>query len=93
VAWVTTDAVLTGAWHQPAAKRLVLIFANVGDQPVAARLRYDMRQYGFPDEPLQLVKVTAAGYGEATASGAVVERELTFPPRTAWAWEVRPSSR
>ena len=32
--WVTTDAVLTGAWDLPKDKRMVLLFVNVSDETV-----------------------------------------------------------
>lgn len=87
-AWVTTDAVLTGAWRQPTAKRLVLIFVNVSDQAVTARVHYDARPYGFSIGEVRLTKITAEGLGEASPTPPVVDREVTFPPRSAWAWEM-----
>ncbi|MCX6905378.1 MAG: DUF6259 domain-containing protein, partial [Verrucomicrobia bacterium] len=47
VDWVTTDAVLTGAWCQPAARRLALIFVNVSTNPVTEQVIYDTRPYGL----------------------------------------------
>lgn len=84
VDWVTTDAVLTGAWHEPRAKRLVLVFVNVSDAPVASRLTYDLRPYGLG--PAKVAVVTAAGPGETFDSAAVLDRQLRVPPRTAVAW-------
>jgi hypothetical protein len=87
-AWVTTDAVLTGAWRQPAEKRLVLIFVNVSDQPVTARIDYDARPYGFEGDKLKLTKISPQGPGESGVMPPVLQRETTFPPRSVWAWEV-----
>lgn len=87
-AWVTTDAVLTGAWRLPAEKRLVLIFANVGDQPVTAGLKYDTALYGLAGPALKLVKLTPEGGREESTTPALIQRDVTFPPRSVWAWEV-----
>ncbi len=86
--WVTTDAVLAGAWHQPAQKRLVLIFASVGDQPVKARLEYDARPYGFSAAEVKITKILPSGPGETFTSPPLLEREAEFPARSAWAWEL-----
>jgi hypothetical protein len=85
--WVTTDAVLTGAWHLPAARRLALMFVNVSDQPVKARLNYDARPYGFTGE-VKLSKVTPTGPGETFTSGPLMVREMVFPPQEICAWEI-----
>ncbi len=87
-AWVSTDAVLTGAWHQPAQKRLALIFVNVSDQPVTARLDYDGRPYGFSSGEVKLTKITPQGPSDSSPTPPVLQREVAFPPRSAWAWEV-----
>ena len=89
VAWVSTDAVLTGAWRQPLAGKLVLIFVNVSDQPVTARVTYDARPYGFSGPLVQVTKLSAAGRGETFTSPPALARETTFPPHTAWAWELQ----
>ncbi len=88
-AWVATDAVLTGAWRRPAEKRLALIFVNVGDQPLSARIAYDAKPYGFQGGELKLTKITPQGPGESGPTPPVLEREAAFPPRSAWAWELQ----
>jgi hypothetical protein len=87
-AWVTTDAVLTGAWCLPAEKRLVLIFVNVSDQPVSARLDYDVGPGGPGGNTRKLRQINPGGPGESSNTPSVLRRDVTFPPRTAWAWEV-----
>jgi hypothetical protein len=67
---------------------LALIFANVGDDPVRARLQFDARPYGFDGSAIQLVKITPAGSGETVASAPLIDRDELFPPRTVWAWEI-----
>jgi hypothetical protein len=87
VDWVTTDAVLTGAWHEPRAKRLVLVFANVSNAPVTARVDYDLGPYGFAGAEVRVRKLAPAGPAEEFRVPPRFEREATFPARTAWAWE------
>jgi hypothetical protein len=86
--WVTTDAVLTGAWRRPKDRRLVLIFVNVGDEPVTARLEYDAGAYGLSGPELRAAKVTPDGPGEVFTTPPALRREVVLPPRSAWAWEL-----
>ena len=86
---VTTDAVMAGAWALPNEKRLVLLFVNVGDEPVTAQLDFDAQAYGLDAEKLHVVKLTVDGEGEASpGSPPAIRRDVTFPPRAAWAWEL-----
>jgi hypothetical protein len=86
--WVTTDAVLTGAWREPQAKRVVLLFANVGDKPIAARLRYDMREAGLTAGSVKVAQITPTSDEAPSASPPTVDRVMTFPPRAVVALEV-----
>ncbi len=88
VDWVTTSAVLTGAWHQPAARRLVLVFVNVSDQPVTAQIDFDARPYGFASAGISMTRITPAGKDEIVPAALQALRQATFPPRSAWAWEL-----
>jgi len=85
---VTTDAVMTGAWQRPREKRAVLLFVNVGDEPVRATLQFDATDYALPEGGLRATKVTADGRGEAVSRQRRFAQKLDFPPRTAWAWEL-----
>ena len=73
----------------PGEKRLVLIFANVSDQPVTAQLDYDTRPYGLVGPDLSLRRIAPDGPGDVSPTPPVIAREVTFPPRTVWAWEVQ----
>jgi len=86
---VTTDQVLCGAWRLPAEGRLALVFANVGDTPVTAQLDYDLRPYGFAAAPLHATRLTADGLGEVLEVTPRLDRFVTFPARSVWAWEVK----
>ena len=88
--WVTTDAVLTGAWRIPAEKRLVLLFANVSDEPVTTTLRFDPATYGLRPGKIRLEQIEA-GQTRATPESlsCPFERPITFPARSAQALELR----
>jgi hypothetical protein len=86
---VTTDQVLCGAWRLPAEGRLVLVFVNVDDTPVTAQLDYNLAAYGFCGPQVRATRITADGPGEATDLPVRLDRFVTFPARSVWAWEVK----
>lgn len=86
---VTTPAVMTGAWHLPAEQRVVLLFANVADQPLTATVQCDLREVGLTASSLSRRKWTPQGEPEALGTFSPALREtITFPPRSLWAWEI-----
>jgi len=87
--WVSSDAVLTGAWRLPKENNLVLIFVNVSDEPVSGQFNFDGRQYGIDDEQVCITVITQEGINESFVAPRAFQRELNFQPRTAWAWEVK----
>jgi hypothetical protein len=90
VSWVTTDAVLTGAWHLPLQKRVILLFVNVSTDPVNANVEFDARSCGL-DAPLLKVQThLPVGSGETFTSPPLIQRREVFTPQTAWAWEISP---
>ena len=101
--WVTTDAVLTGAWKIPHEQRLVLLFVNVSDMPLTATLDFDAARYGLPTGELTgTVLISPASdqslgrYGPPSIPGEPspiapkFQRVLSFPSRYAWAWIIEP---
>ena len=70
------------------ARRLVLVFVNVSDQPVTAQVDFDPRPYGFAGSTVSMTRITPAGKDESVSEGLQALREATFPPRSAWAWEM-----
>lgn len=88
VSWVTTDAVLTGAWYQPAAKRVVLMFVNVSTEPVTATVDFDAQPYGFSQAALRVQTLKPDGLGASFTSPNKIHRTELFPPNAAWAWEL-----
>ena len=86
---VTTAAVLTGAWSQPKARKLVLLFVNAGDQPVTAAVNFDARRYGISAKRLSATRIDAEGQARAESLPARFERRLTFPPQRALALELQ----
>jgi hypothetical protein len=85
---VSTDAVLTGAYVLPAERRCVLLFANVGDQPVTAHLKLDAAAYRLQGSTVKVTTITAAGAGASFVSPPTLDRDVTFPAQTAFAWEL-----
>jgi len=90
VDWVTTDAVLTGAWHQTNAQRLALIFVNVSTNEVKAQVNYDLRPYGLDSATIRLTTLSPEGPGLSSTAAAPLRRETVFPPQSAVAWELEP---
>jgi hypothetical protein len=88
--WVTTDAVLAGAYALPKEHRCTLLFANVSDQPVTAKVIFDAAAAGLSGGEIKATKITAEGPGETFTSPARIEREVTFPAKSAFAWELTP---
>ena len=87
--WVTTDAVLTGAWHIPAERRLALFFVNVSDQPVTLTHRLNQDTYGISAaEVSRLTVVNGVPSGTQQLTLPLVE-ELHFAPRQVTAWELQ----
>jgi len=87
--WVTTDAVLTGAWQIPKENRLVLLFANVSDVPVAAALKFDGRTYGIRASQIQVRVIEGEEARETMQMPGRFQRPIDFPPRSIMAWEMR----
>ena len=85
---VTTDAVLAGAWERPREKKLALIFVNVSDRPVEAKVAFDAATYGLAGGKLSLARISPTAAGPAEAVPATFTRNVTFEPEQAWAWEV-----
>ena len=86
---VTTSALMSGAWHLPAEKRLVLIFANVSDQAITAPVQYDLRKAGLVGKNFMCRKWTPQGESDLGNVSAILRETVTFPPRNVWAWEIR----
>jgi uncharacterized protein DUF6259 len=87
VDWVTTSAVLAGAWHLPRFGQLVLIFANVTDQPVTAQVDFDREPLGSY-QAIAIKRLTPGGTDQDIPEKLEALRQVTFPPRSAWAWEL-----
>ena len=88
--WVSTDAVLAGAWRLPREKRLLLLFANVSDEPVALSLETGASTWNI--EKRAECKVTRSagptGATESASASALFKRPATFAPREIQAWEI-----
>ncbi|MFA7692209.1 MAG: DUF6259 domain-containing protein [Candidatus Hydrogenedentales bacterium] len=82
-AWVTTSAILTGAWTLPTEGKTVLLFVNVSDTPLTAYLEQS------PDASVDTI---TALYDKNTAPEEIPIEGKRFPrlflaPQSAVAWE------
>jgi hypothetical protein len=88
--WVQTEVLLTGAWRLPRQNRVALVFVNVSDKPVAAKLPLDATHYGLSAANVQVKVVGADGPIETFTEPSRFQRELALPPLAARAWELTP---
>jgi hypothetical protein len=93
--WVTTDAVMSGAWALPGERRAVLLSVNVSDEPVTATFDFDAQRdlaaAGYDKRGAQLRARVLTNEPYPTTPEALPARRkvtLTFPARQAMAWEV-----
>jgi len=93
--WVTTDAVLAGAWRLPREGRLLLLFVNVSDAPVSAQVANHPDEWGLRDSAARCRRTTSGNRSEGSrAADSALPQEfpgwqepITFPLREAQAWE------
>ncbi|MEA1949919.1 MAG: hypothetical protein U9N87_00925, partial [Planctomycetota bacterium] len=91
--WVENPALETGSWRLPDENRAVFFAVNVSDKPIATRIKLDLADYGLDGDHFQATHLTATSPSDITETITTVSRrvdkELTIPPRTAWAWEIK----
>ncbi len=91
--WVTTSAVLTGAWAIPGEHKTVLIFANVSDAPVTASLDLKRDNYGLGTKT---TKITVLHDKTVPPETFTIEKDttpsLSIPARSVCAWEFGPET-
>jgi len=83
---VTTDAVLTGAWRIPREERHVLLFVNVSDAPVTARVAFELEG----TRSLQTTVIRQGGDLEDSVGRDILDEPMTFAPKEAFALEFSP---
>jgi hypothetical protein len=83
--WVATPAVLTGAWKLPQDDKLVLIFVNVSDETVHAKIDFNPTEYGIVGKE---VKITTKGTEEISVDLKKLDNELIFPSHTVCVYEM-----
>jgi hypothetical protein len=85
---VTTDSLLTGAWQLPDEQRLLLLFVNVGPDPVSAHVPIDCSEYGLDTPQVHVVAIGVAGAPAPRTESPQFDMPLALPARTALAYEV-----
>lgn len=87
--WVTTDAVLAGAWRLPTEKRLLMLFVNVSDEVIVSQLDWVPADEGI------LARRMSCDANEQTLTGnrrhlvARFAQPHTFPALSVQTWELR----
>lgn len=88
---ITTDALMTGAWRIPKENRVVLLFANVSDQPFASRLEWNPQEYGLPDPPFQVTVIGPDGTKDTITLQGARPPEIELAAQSVLAWEITPT--
>ncbi len=91
---VTTDAIMTGAWRIDRESKLVLLFANVSDDPYSGRVALDPNDYGLAGEPITVNAIQMGGSdkrSETEFADGLDHADVQLPPRSILAWEVQPA--
>ena len=86
--WVTTSAVLTGAWRLPQEGRAVVIFANVSDAPVTAEIQLNPEDYGLTRPNMIVDSVRGEGVTSLEPVPVGGRQPVTLPPASVAAWEL-----
>ncbi|MBM4025770.1 MAG: hypothetical protein FJ280_10235 [Planctomycetes bacterium] len=89
---ITAEAVMTGAWQIPKDNKVVLLFANVSDQPFAARLEFDPKEYSLSGTPLTAVALRPNGTKDTLKIQAGQQPQVELAARSVVAWEITPSA-
>jgi len=89
---ITTDAVLTGAWRLPKENRVVLLFANVSDNPISMRpVVWDPMDYGLTGPSFTTATIMADGT-KGSRRGVAAETEIGLEARSIVALEFAPAN-
>jgi hypothetical protein len=86
--WVTTSTILSGAWRLPEENSVVLLFVNVGDEPVSTTVPIDAGEYGLATAQVQVTEIGEDGPVAQHVAARTFEHQLTIPPRTALAYKI-----
>jgi hypothetical protein len=87
--WVTTDALLTGAWRLPRERRLVFLVVNVSNEPVSATVDFQPRSYGVRARHFRTQTLQALADGTTRNTPLPLAETASFPARSVETWEVR----
>jgi hypothetical protein len=88
--WVTTDAVLSGAWQLPKEKRMLLLFVNVSDQEAPLRFQFQAAARGIRAPALQMQRSPAeGGTTHWESKPASFTSCMALAPHAAEAWELK----
>jgi len=86
--WVTTPSVLTGAWKLPQDNKLVLIFVNVSDKPISAKLDVNFNEYNININKAKISSIDGNGVNKNHLNFSILNSEVVFPAHSVLAWEI-----
>ncbi|MBN1441057.1 MAG: hypothetical protein JXA90_00040 [Planctomycetes bacterium] len=87
--WITSDALLTGAWLLPREKRLLVLAVNVSDEDLEAKLLLDAADHGIAGDEVDAKPIGDEAATESFTLRRPFAKDLAFPARQARAWEIR----
>jgi hypothetical protein len=87
---ITTEAAMVGAWRLSDRKKVLLLFANVCDEPLTLSVEFDPTEYGLDGRSLEVTRTTAGGVEGRSTIRAADRPELTLGPRSVSAWQITP---
>ncbi len=86
--WVTTSAVLAGAWRLPREERTALIFANVSDAPVTFEFQINPEDYGLTRPNVIVEPVRREGAAVLEPISIATRQTLALAGASIAAWEL-----
>ncbi len=85
--WVTTNAVLTGAWAIPRERKAIAFVVNAAEEELSVRVTADTRQWGLNTSQVRVTPVLPEGRQQTAEGPCMWSVDITLPPCSAQAWE------
>ena len=60
----------------------------LGDEPVTAKLELELSDYGLSGATARVTRIYPDGAVPTPVRSPAPRQDVTFPPRTSWAWEI-----
>jgi hypothetical protein len=79
---------MTGAWQLQNQGKVVLLFANISDNPFTARSEFDPKEDGLSGTSLAVTPIAPDGTKAQFKIQASDQPEIELAPRSVLAWEI-----